>query len=129
MRLEVLVEERSVEPALGVLLVDEDRQDRAQLKSRLQKAAAEAGSTTKSIAGPGEPFVVLNRLAVEELEAWFFGDCLALRAAYPRAPANLEHRAPYRSPDHITGETWERLEQVLQRAGYHRDGLRTLVAS
>jgi Domain of unknown function (DUF4276) len=103
-----------------VVLVDEDRQDCEQLKARLEEAAAKAGLTTKSLAGPGEPFVVLNRLAVEELEAWFFGDCVALRAAYPGVPATLER---------IAGETRERLEQVLQKAGYHLGGPQKIVTA
>ncbi|MGH8884162.1 MAG: DUF4276 family protein [Egibacteraceae bacterium] len=112
-----------------VVLIDEDRQDCAQLKARLDEAAAKAGLITKSVAGPGEPFAVLNRLAVEELEAWFFGDCVALRAAYPGVPTNLEYRAPYRHPDRIAGGTWERLERVLQDAGYHRGGLQKVGAA
>lgn len=112
-----------------VVLIDEDRQDCAQLKARLDEAAAKAGLITKSVAGPGEPFGVLNRLAVEELEAWFFGDCAALRAAYPGVPTNLEYRAPYRHPDRIAGGTWERLERVLQDAGYHRGGLQKVGAA
>jgi hypothetical protein len=31
----------------------------------------------------------LNRIAVEELEAWFFGDIEALRAVYPKLSATL----------------------------------------
>lgn len=112
-----------------VVLVDADRQDCAQLKARLEKVAAEAGLLTKSAAGPGAPFVVLNRLVVEELEAWFFGDCVALRAAYPRVPTNLEHRAPYRHPDRIAGGTCERLQRVLQDAGYHHGGLQKVAAA
>ena len=57
---------------------------------------------------------------VEELEAWFFGDVEALRAAYPRVPASLARRAPYRDPDGIAGGTWEALYRVLKRAGYYQ---------
>lgn len=112
-----------------VVLVDEDRQDCDQLKAQLEEAAAKAGLTTKSLTGPGAPFIVLNRVAVEELEAWFFGDCDALRTAYPRVPADLERRAPYRYPDRIAGGTWERLEKVLQSAGYHRGGLQKIAVA
>ncbi len=112
-----------------VVLVDEDRQDCVQLKSQLERAAADAGLTTRSVAGPGRPFAVLNRLAVEELEAWFFGDCRAVRSAYPRVPATLENKARYRYPDAVTGGTWEQLERVLQGAGYHRGGLAKVLAA
>lgn len=106
-----------------VVVVDEDRQDCRALKARLEAAAAAAGLRTKSVAGPGEPFLVLNRLAVEELEAWFFGDCEAIRQAYPSVPASLEHRARFRHTDAIAGGTWEQLERVLQGAGHHLGGL------
>lgn len=112
-----------------VVLVDEDREDCVALKQTLERHAAEAGLVTKSMAAPGEPFVVLNRIAVEELEAWFFGDCDAIRAAYPRVPKNLENRAPYRHPDAIAGGTAERLGRVLNDAGYHKGGLAKVAAA
>lgn len=51
------------------------------------------------------PFQVLNRLAIEELEAWFFGDVAALHSAYPRVPSTLGRRSRYRDPDAIRGGT------------------------
>lgn len=112
-----------------VVLVDEDRQDCLALKRTLEGHATEAGLVTKSMAAAGEPFVVLTRIAVEELEAWFFGDCDAIRAAYPRVPKNLERRAAYRQPDAIGGGTAERLGRVLNDAGYHRGGLAKVAAA
>lgn len=106
-----------------VVLIDEDRRDCRLLKAQMERAAADAGLRTKTAALPGEPFVVLSRVAVEELEAWFFGDCAAIRSAYPRVPANLEARARFRHPDAVGGGTWEALERVLRRAGYHQGGL------
>ena len=106
-----------------VVLIDEDRQDCAQLKIQLESMALDAGLRTKTASGDASNFDVLTRVAVEELEAWYFGDCEALRAAYPRVPKSLEARASYRLSDAITGGTWERLEMVLQKAGYHRGGL------
>lgn len=105
-----------------VVLVDEDRQDCRRLKSQLENAAAAAGLLTKTRAG-NAPFTVLNRIAVEEIEAWFLGDVEALRAAYPGVPANLGQQAKYRNPDAVGGGTWESLERVLQRAGHFRGGL------
>lgn len=112
-----------------VVLVDEDRQDCVELKARLEAAAHQAGLTTRSNANPGQPSVVLNRIAVEELESWFFGDPDALRAAYPRVPSTLERRARFRLPDEILGGTAEALQKVLQDAGYHRGGLRKVAAA
>ena len=57
---------------------------------------------------------------IEELEAWFFGDPDALRAAYPRVSRTLERKARYRDPDAVPGGTWEALLRVLQRAGYYK---------
>ena len=103
-----------------VVLIDEDREDCKQLKERLERMASEAGLVTKS---QGRKFQVLNRIAVEELEAWFFGDIIALNAAYPKTPVTLAHKKNYREPDAIKGGTWEALERVLQTAGYYLGGL------
>jgi len=59
---------------------------------------------------------------VEELEAWFFGDVMALRKAYPRLP-DISKKAAFRNPDRIRGGTWETLERLLQKAGYYKGGL------
>ncbi|MBE9200315.1 MULTISPECIES: DUF4276 family protein [unclassified Nodularia (in: cyanobacteria)] len=108
-----------------VILVDEDREDCKLLKERLENIAIDAGFITKAKAsvGIGQNFQVLNRIAIEELEAWFFGDIDALINAYPGISPNLEKQAKYRDPDLIMGGTWEALEKVLQRAGYHKGGL------
>lgn len=66
-------------------------------------------------------FQVINRVACEELEAWFFGDPKAIVTAYPKAPATFARRAAYREPDNITGGTAEALGRVLKRAGYYDD--------
>lgn len=112
-----------------VVLVDRDRDDCRDLKSRLDKVASEVGLSTKTLAGEGQPFVVLNRVAIEELEAWFLGDCEAIRAAYPRVPQSLERRRRFRDPDAVLGGTWEQLESVLQKAGHHMGGLAKTVAA
>ena len=85
-------------------------------------AAANAGLITRS-AARGGTFTVLNRIAVEELEAWFFGDVEALANAYPGVSPNLGAKAKYRNADAIGGGTWEALERVLQHAGYFSGGL------
>lgn len=106
-----------------VVLIDEDRQDCKELKGRLESEAKRAGFSTRSSPAARRDFQVLNRLAVEELEAWFFGDPEALRSAYPGIPASLEYKAKYRDPDAVAGGTWEALERVLKQAGYFPAGL------
>lgn len=112
-----------------VVLVDEDRQDCLELKAKLEKAADDAGLVTKSRASGGASFQVLNRISIEELESWFFGDGVALHFAYPRVPRSLETKSKYRDPDAIEGGTWEALERELQRNGYFRGGLAKIEAA
>ena len=103
-----------------MVLIDEDRRDCHELKAKLEKAADEAGFVTKSNAAPNENFQVVNRLAIEELEAWFFGEVEAMHAAYPRIPENLQSKAKYRNPDAIQGGTYEALERLLIQKNYYR---------
>ncbi len=112
-----------------VVLVDADNSDCAALKAQLEAAARRARFTTRSRARSSGRFHVLNRLAVEELEAWFFGDPDAVNAAYPRVSATLATQAKYRNPDAIKGGTWEALERELQRVGYHAGGLGKIAAA
>ena len=100
-----------------MVLIDEDRKDCFQLKAQLEGIAHDAGFVTKSSAPPAGDFQVVNRLAIEELEAWFFGDIEALQAAYPNVSRNLQCQDRYRDPDAITGGTHEALGRVLK--GYH----------
>ncbi len=106
-----------------VILTDLDRQDCRKLKDALEQYARDAGLTTRSISGVGGRFQVLNRIAIEELEAWFFGDMSALIQAYPRIPKTLTKRVGYREPDAIRGGTWETLERLLQKLDYYPGGL------
>lgn len=112
-----------------VVVVDEDREDCHELKRRLEADAKTAGLSTKTLPDPYGNFSVINRLAIEELEAWFFGDISAVRKAYPKVPASLDRRQAYRNPDAIRGGTWEALERVLQRAGYYKNGLAKIEAA
>jgi len=106
-----------------VVLVDRDNDDCRKLKNKLEKTAENAGLRTRRRPGAGGKIQVLNRIAIEELEAWFFGDVPALRKAYPRLPATLASKRGFRNPDKIAGGTWERLEHVLKDAGYYRAGM------
>lgn len=109
-----------------LVLIDQDDDDCLQLKQQLEDMAAQAGLITKSAAGQGNRFQVANRIAVEELEAWFFGDWHAVQAAYPRVSKTIPGKAGYRNSDAIAGGTWEAIERVLKRAGYFKGGLRKL---
>jgi len=112
-----------------VVLIDEDREDCIKLKQQLEDIAADVGLVTKTAAGTDRPFQVLNRLVIEELEAWFFGDVEAICAAYPRISPNLAQQAKYRNPDAVEGGTWEALERELKKKGYHPGGLSKLMAA
>ncbi len=94
-----------------MVLIDEDREDCFQLKAQLEAIACAAGFVTKSSASQEGDFQVVNRLAIEELEAWFFGDIEALRDAYPRVSRN----AQYQDPDAIENGTSEALWRALRR--------------
>ncbi|MFA6373735.1 MAG: DUF4276 family protein, partial [Methanothrix sp.] len=115
-----------------VVLVDEDRSECDALKERMEQAADDARLITRTMAGSLNSharFQVLNRIAIEELEAWFFGDVLALNQAYPKVPKTLGGRSRYQDPDSITGGTWESMERELKKAGYFRGGLRKIEAA
>lgn len=100
-----------------VVLVDKDREDCKKLKEQLEKAALDANLITKTNSKGGQ-FQVLNRIVVEELEAWFFGDIEALVKAYPKLSPNLAKKEKYRNPDAIRGGTWEALKKELENNGY-----------
>ena len=111
-----------------VVVVDRDDGDCHALKERLERAAADADLLTRSRARGG-PWQVVNRIAIEELEAWYFGDWEAVRQAYPKVPSNTPNQARYRDPDAIQGGTWEAFERLLKKRGHFRDGLRKIEAA
>jgi Domain of unknown function (DUF4276) len=105
-----------------VILVDRDNEDCQELKKKLEQFALDSGFITKTRQSNRQPFRILNRIMIEELEAWFFGDAQAILKAYPGIP-NFSQKAKYREPDAIQGGTWEALERELQKAGHFRGGL------
>lgn len=111
-----------------VILVDRDDDDCIKLKRRLEKMARDAGLVTRR-SSRKTSYAVVTRLAIEELEAWYFGDWNAVRTAYPKLNASVPSQAKYRYPDAIAGGTWEAFERLLQRAGYFRTGLRKIEAA
>ncbi len=108
-----------------VVLLDRDDDCCLALKQSLEQTAAAANLKTRSVSG-GAGWQLVNRIAIEELEAWYFGDWQAMLAAYPRVSPAIPNKAPYRDPDAIAGGTWELLERILQDAGYFRGGLRKI---
>jgi hypothetical protein len=104
-----------------VVVVDRDGDDCRELKQQMERAAADAGMKTRS---RGEAsWRVVNRIAVEELEAWYFGDWDAVIECYPAVAKTVPKKAPYRDPDDIQGGTWEAFERIVQRAGYFEAGM------
>lgn len=112
-----------------VVIVDQDDEACDQLKAQLEQMASDAALFTRSRRDSNNVFTVINRIAIEELEAWYFGDWEAVRRAYPRVSATVPQQAAYRDPDAIRGGTWERFEQLLQRSGYFKSGLRKIEAA
>jgi len=112
-----------------LVLVDRDDDDCLKLKHQLEQMAEDAGflTKTKALSGPslsGQGFKVTNRIVIEELEAWYFGDWNAVRTAYPKVAKTIPDKSGYRDPDTIKGGTWEALERIMKRAGYFSTGLR-----
>jgi hypothetical protein len=110
---------------LILVLVDLDDDDCHALKQTLEREAAAAGLMTRTRA-TGSQFDVLNRIVIEELEAWYFGDWKAVQTAYRRVPVTIPSRTPYRDPDAIKGGTSEALLRIIKRAEYFADGLSKL---
>lgn len=106
-----------------VVLVDLDNENCQDLKSKLEDISQQAGFITKTACIQGQTFQVLNRIMIEELEAWFFGDVEAICQAYAGIRPSLAHKARYRDPDAIQGGTWEALQRELQRVGHFKGGL------
>ena len=111
-----------------VVLVDRDNEDCGKLKAQLEQMAFNAGLTTRSQPVGGR-FTVINRIVIEELEAWYFGDWQAVQRVYPRVSQYVPAKSRYRDPDAIQGGTWEHFARVLRRAGYYKNGLRKIEAA
>lgn len=111
-----------------IVVVDRDDDHCKKLKKQLESNAANARLRTRS-ATRSSVWQVANRIAIEELEAWYFGDWHAVEQAYPKVPRSIPRQQQYRDSDDIRGGTWEAFERVLQRAGYFRNGLRKTEAA
>jgi len=111
-----------------VVVVDRDHDDCHKLKDHLESIAERAGLMTRSKSA-GRPYAVVNRIAIEELEAWYFGDWQAVCEAFPNVSPTIPTRRNYRDPDDVHGGTWEAFERILLRAGYFEGGLRKIEAA
>jgi hypothetical protein len=111
-----------------VILVDRDDDDCRRLKGVLEAHCSAAGIITKMF-GAGERYVAVTRIAIEELEAWYFGNWPAVVRAFPKISSDVVRKSAFRSSDEIIGGTWEAFERVLQAKGYFRSGLRKVEAA
>ena len=111
-----------------LVIVDRDDDDCRQLKQQLEDVASGANLRTRSQAG-GRPWQLVNRVVIEELEAWYFGDWEAVRSAYPRVSPTVPNQSRYRNPDSVQGGTWEVFERIVKRHHYFRTGLRKTEAA
>jgi Domain of unknown function (DUF4276) len=111
-----------------VIIVDRDGDECAALKQQMENCSVAAGLRTRSRVG-ATAWQAVNRIAIEELEAWFFGDWHAVREAYSNVAANIPTKAQYRNSDAIAGGTWEALERILRRGGYFVGGYRKVEAA
>ncbi len=113
-----------------LVVVDRDSQQCDVLKKEIDDCAAKAGLVPRSRAKKSGPrWQLVSRIAIEELEAWYFGDWEAVCAAYPKVKSTVVKQASYRKPDEIRGGTWEAFERELKKHGYFLGGLRKMEAA
>ncbi|MDO5081963.1 MAG: DUF4276 family protein [Arachnia propionica] len=107
-----------------VLVVDSDTDDCAEFRENLVAAVHEAGLsiTSRTAKQDGQ---VLPRIAVEMLEAWYFGDPHALAQAYGSTFKNLSQKRGLREPDAIRDPA-RRLENLLSSVPKHKGGLKKI---
>ena len=112
-----------------LVLLDRDGDDCEVLKAQMETIAKAAGLSILHANAPvakkaGRATVqVVNRIAIEELEAWYFGDWEAVCQVYPRVSRDTCQRSNYRHPDAIRGGTCEAFTRILQRSGYRLNHL------
>ncbi len=111
-----------------VILVDRDNDDCSQLKRTLEEVCLGAGLPTRR-AVQGVDWRSATCLAIEELEAWYFGEWTAVRTVFSNASPNVPRNARYRNPDNIQGGTWEAFERVMKMSGHFRGGLEKVRAA
>lgn len=111
-----------------VVVVDRDDDDCHVLKQQMESAARSAGLRTRT-STKSTQWQLVNRIAIEELEAWYFGDWTAVQMAYPRVSKSVPGKRQYRDADAIAGGTWEAFERVMKQYGYYQSGLAKIEAA
>jgi hypothetical protein len=86
-----------------LVVVDSDARPCKDFLSELKDAARQCGAEEKT----------LFRLAIEEIEAWYFGDQNAIKAAYPKANPSVLNKYVQ---DSVCG-TWEILADAIHPGG------------
>lgn len=99
-----------------VVLVDLDNDDCKSLKARLDSLARAAGLVARGDREFNDPFHVLNRIAIRELESWYFGDWPAVQAAFPKVLQEVP-RAYKGNPDAASGKCSDAFEKILRDHG------------
>lgn len=110
-----------------IVMIDRDNTDCQEVKANLERESCQAALITRTQAAA--TWQVVNRVVIEELEAWYFGDWEAVRQAFPKVSPNTPKQRKYRDPDAIRGGTWEAFERVLQARGYYSQGLAKIDAA
>ena len=104
-----------------IVIIDQDRDDCVELKRQIENLAKYSLLVPSSVKASKRLFRV--RIAMHELETWFLGDPIAIRAAYPRVQPIRISQAPALDEE---PDAWERLERILQRGGYYEAGLQKI---
>lgn len=99
-----------------VVLLDRDNDDCSTLKKKLDSLACQAGLIPKSRSGSGTSFNVLTRIAVRELESWYFGDWKAVRSGFPKVTNDVP-RAYRGDTDAVPGKCSDAFEKALRANG------------
>jgi Domain of unknown function (DUF4276) len=99
-----------------IVLMDRDDDNCVTLKKELDAIAEGSGLTPRVRRDGAVLYTVLNRIAVRELENWFFGDWAAVRAAFTKSPKDIP-RAYRGNPDTPSGKCSDAFERMLHSSG------------
>jgi hypothetical protein len=87
-----------------VVVLDADRRDCVDFLAELKTLAKDCNSVPNT----------LFRIAIEEMEAWYFGDQQAIITAYPKAKTDVLKHC---TQDSVCG-TWELLADAIYPGGF-----------
>lgn len=109
-----------------VVLVDRDKDDCRKLKSRVEQAAIEAGLFNRTRPDQVGRIQVVNRIAIEELEAWFIGDTEALKGAFSGLRSEVFPKS-FNNSDN--SGTREHLHRFLKSRGIYKSSFPKIEAA